>query len=59
MKSLPHSEQSTEDRSERSTCLASGHGAVRLIGAVLAVLAITAVVESWPEIVRYLKLRNM
>jgi hypothetical protein len=54
------SERSAESRTRSAACpMGSGHGGGRFIVGVLAVLAVTAFVQSWPEIVRYIKLRRM
>ena len=60
MQSPTRSGQSAEQRTEGAACpLSSGHAAGRLIVAGLALLAASAVIQSWPEIVRYLKMRSM
>jgi uncharacterized protein DUF6893 len=60
MQALIRSGQSAERRTEDAACeLSGGHVAGRLIIGGLALLAVTAFVQSWPEIVRYMKMRNM
>ena len=60
METLSPSEQTAEYRSDRAAHAANSSSAAgRIILGALALLAVTAVLQSWSEIVRYIKMRNM
>ena len=60
METLSPSQQSAEYRTDDGLRKADNSSAAgRIILGALALLAVTAVVQSWSEIVRYIKMRNM